>query len=230
MKLILTCEHAVGAVPEPYVDLFAGAPHLLETHRGYDIGALDVGRGVEGLAEGAYYGRCSRLLIDLNRSLHHPQLFSSFSRILPRPEQERIVAGWYTPFRAEVLEALERVVGRHGAALHLSVHSFAPVLNGMVRANDIGILYDPGRYREKDLARLLTRAIHKVQPKLAVRMNFPYRGTSDGHTTALRRSFNEDAYLGIELEINQRLLEDERGRTAVSRLLLDVLPKAGVGR
>jgi hypothetical protein len=37
-----------------------------------------------------------------------------------------------------------------------------------------------------------------------VRRNYPYRGWSDGLTTALRRRFAERAYVGIELEVNQR--------------------------
>jgi hypothetical protein len=36
-----------------------------------------------------------------------------------------------------------------------------------------------------------------------LRRNYPYRGQSDGLTTALRRQFGA-RYLGIELEINQR--------------------------
>jgi predicted N-formylglutamate amidohydrolase len=229
MKMILSCEHATAAVPEPYVELFAGAPHVLETHRGYDIGALEVTKAVEELAEGAYYGGCSRLLIDLNRSLHHPRLFSEFSQGLPEAEKEAIIAHWYTPFRSATLQAVEEVLPWCDLLLHLSVHSFTPVLDGVVRTNDIGILYDPQRQAEKDLARRLTQAIHAIDPHLSIRMNQPYRGVSDGHTTALRRHFKGEAYLGIELEINQRLLEDDRGRSAVGQLLRaalgDVVPE-----
>ena len=229
MKMILSCEHATAAVPEPYVGLFAGAPHILETHQGYDIGALEVGRAVEILAADAFYGGCSRLLIDLNRSLQHPRLFSTFSRVLSSPEKERIIAAWYTPFRNLVLQAVTSSLTLHGEVLHLSLHSFTPELDGVVRTNDIGILYDPRRRREKNFAQRLAQVIHAVEPGLPIRMNYPYRGVSDGHTTHLRRQLNNDAYIGIELEINQLLLKDDRGRTAVSRLLLGVLPKIGIG-
>ncbi len=225
MKLILSCEHAVATVPDEYTELFAGARHILETHQGYDIGASEVCRHLEGLAEAAFYGECSRLLIDLNRSLHHPRLFSSFSQHLPRKEKERIVADWYAPFRRDVLQAAERTLARHDEVLHLALHSFTPVLNGVARPNDIGILYDPQRNREKDLARRLAGALHEIQPQLKIRMNHPYRGTSDGLTTLLRRHFNKDAYLGIELEINQCLLGDERGRVEVGEAVF-----AGVQR
>jgi predicted N-formylglutamate amidohydrolase len=227
MKMILSCEHATAAVPGPYGDLFAGAPHILETHRGYDIGALEVTKAVEELAEGAFYGGCSRLLIDLNRSLYHPRLFSEFSHGLPEAEKEAIIARWYTPFRDAALQAVKKVLTSRNPLLHLSVHSFTPELDGVMRTNDIGILYDPQRLGEKDLARRLGQAILATDPGLSVRMNTPYHGTSDGHTTALRRHLKDEAYLGIELEINQRLLEDERGRVAVGQLLLLSLQNLG---
>ena len=229
MKMILSCEHATATVPDEYAGLFATAPHILEAHRGYDIGALEVGRMVEDLAEDAFYGKCSRLLVDLNRTLHHHRLFSSFTRDLSRSKREQIVTDWYYPFRNPVLHALERTLARHGEVLHLSLHSFTPELDGVVRPNDIGILYDPGHHREKELARRLAAAMREVQPNLSVRMNFPYRGISDSHTTALRRRFSKDTYLGIELEINQRLLAEDRGRTAVGQLLRDSFKKAGIG-
>src|SRR5665647_152211 len=114
MKMILSCEHAAATVPDPYAALFAGDPDILATHRGYDIGVLEVGRRLEDLAEDAFYGKCSRLLVDLNRSIHHPRLFSSFSRELSRSEREQLVVDWYYSFRNPVLHALERTLVRHG--------------------------------------------------------------------------------------------------------------------
>ncbi len=225
MKLILSCEHATAWVPEEYAGLFAGAPHILETHRGYDIGALEVCRSLEELAEAAFYGGCSRLLIDLNRSRRHPRLFSCFVAPLSPAAKERIIADWYAPFRTAVLQAVEAALARQGEIVHLSLHSFTPVLNGVARSNDIGILYDPGRRREKELARRLAGAMHTIQPQLKIRMNQPYQGTSDGHTSRLRKHLDPDGYRGIELEINQRLLADQRGRVELGGLVF-----AGVRR
>ena len=225
MRLILTCEHATAAIPAPYADLFAGARHLLDTHRAYDIGAREVCRTLEEMADGAVYGECSRLLIDLNRSLHHPGLFSDFSRDLSRHEKEKVIERWYTPFRSTALAAVRQTIARHGTVLHLSVHSFTPVLNGVVRSNDIGILYDPRRPGEKGLARHLADGMRVIDRHLSVRMNHPYRGVADGHTTALRRLFDGGSYLGIEIEINQRLLGDDRGRSAMGEFLAGALSR-----
>jgi len=230
MRLLLSCEHASPLIPEPYGDLLAGARHLLDTHLSYDIGAAEVCRGLEGLAEAAYYGGCSRLLIDLNRSLHHRGLFSEFSRHLARAAREEIVGRYHTPFRNAVLTTVERVIARYGEVLHLSVHSFTLILNGVVRSNNIGLLYDPRRPGEGELARRLAAAMRNIDPGLAIRMNYPYRGVADGHTTALRRRFGDRGYLGLELEINQNLVVDERGRSAVVALLADALRRSGIGR
>jgi hypothetical protein len=38
---------------------------------------------------------------------------------------------------------------------------------------------------------------------MKVRFNYPYKGTSDGLTTTLRKKFGPQ-YVGIEIEINQK--------------------------
>ncbi|HMP73216.1 MAG TPA: hypothetical protein PKE55_08135, partial [Kiritimatiellia bacterium] len=42
-------------------------------------------------------------------------------------------------------------------------------------------------------------------PRFTIHMNRPYRGTSDGLVTDLRTAYPPHRYLGLELELNQRL-------------------------
>jgi predicted N-formylglutamate amidohydrolase len=98
--------------------------------------------------------------------------------------------------------------------LHISVHSFAPELDGKQRTADIGLLYDPDRGAERRFSRHWRQALKAVAPNLRVRLNYPYRGSADGHTTALRRRFTEAQYLGIELEVNQNLVVRDRNEWA----------------
>jgi predicted N-formylglutamate amidohydrolase len=72
--------------------------------------------------------------------------------------------------------------------------------------------------------------MRNIDPGLAIMMNYPYRGVADGHTTALRRRFGDRGYLGLELEINQNLVMDDRGRSAVVVLLAAGLRRCGIGR
>jgi predicted N-formylglutamate amidohydrolase len=97
-----------------------------------------------------------------------------------------------------------KAAGNKGAAIvHLGIHSFTPVLNGKPRNTDIGILYDPARPQERVYANVIKNEIKRLYPHMKVRFNYPYKGTSDGLTTSLRKKFGS-RYVGIEIEINQK--------------------------
>lgn len=202
MNVILTCEHFSRRVPRSRVTLYAGADETLHSHRGWDIGAPGVFRALEPLAVAAFRGRWSRLLVDLNRSEHHPHCLSEFTRPLPKSERQRLIEKIHRPFRQNVLAAIDAQLASGATVLHLSVHTFTPVLADNVRHADIGLLYDPSRKGEREFA---GRWAAELPATWSVRRNYPYRGTADGHTTALRRLLPPDRYLGIELEVNQRM-------------------------
>lgn len=144
------------------------------------------------------------MLVDLNRSLGHPALFSQFGNAEPMAVKTAILERHYFPFRFQVEAFVGNAIARGLHVVHVSSHSFTPVWNGIARTADIGLLYDPRRTSERLLCRNWQRAILEARPPaLRVRLNYPYRGTADGFTVHLRRRFG-DAYLGIELEINQR--------------------------
>jgi len=101
------------------------------------------------------------------------------------------------------------------------VHSFTPKLNDQERNNDIGILYDPKKLNEKEFSRLWVNALNNVSKKtFKTRFNYPYLGKSDGHTTSLRKKIGH-AYIGIELEINQKLADKKNN--SFPKPLLDLL-------
>ncbi len=203
--LIITCEHAVNTVPGRYAALFSRKQKILESHRGCDIGALDLAREAsKRLGCALFTGEATRLLVDLNRSEASRSLFSEATRPLPESERREIITRYYLPYRSAVERALDGIVRKSGIVLHLSVHSFTPVLHGVRRMADIGLLYDPSRERESRFCAALRSELAERMPSLAVRRNYPYRGNADGLTTFLRRRFPGEAYLGIELEMNQR--------------------------
>ena len=66
-------------------------------------------------------------------------------------------------------------------------------------------------------------------PGLRVRRNYPYAGKGDGLTSHLRLRFPSNAYVGIELEINQRIVLVAGPRwTALRRLLIESLRAASI--
>jgi predicted N-formylglutamate amidohydrolase len=203
--VILTCEHGGSRVPRAWASLFDGCSGLLESHRGWDPGALELARALSSaLNAPLFYSTNSRLLVDLNRSLHHPRLFSAQTRRLGPAEKELLIEKYYLPFHRAVDNAVRSALKSNQRVLHLSVHSFTPVLDGIVRTADLGLLYDPRRGPEKEVSLRLKQALAGIMPGLRLRFNYPYRGVSDGHTTHLRRLFPAEAYSGIEIEVNQK--------------------------
>lgn len=203
---IITCEHGGNRVPVAYRHLFEDARDLLATHRGYDPGALAMARALAAsLAAPLLASTVSRLVIDLNRSIGHPQLYSPMTRAAPQALRRDIVERHYRPYRERVEALVDESVRRKRRVIHVSSHSFTPELDGRLRNADIGLLYDPGRAGELRLCRDWQAALAICTPALRVRRNYPYAGKSDGLTCHLRRRFSADAYIGIELEINQRV-------------------------
>lgn len=206
-RIIITCEHGGNRIPRSLVAAFRPLRSILATHRAWDPGALDLARQfARTLHAPVFVSTVSRLVVDLNRSEHHPRVFSTVTRALPAKRRDEILDTRYRPFRADVLAAVAHAIGRGKKVVHISVHSFTPVLAGVRRSADIGLLYDPSRRCERDLAAAWRRAILRLDPSLRVRMNYPYRGTADGHTTSLRGRFPARWYIGIELEINQAIV------------------------
>jgi predicted N-formylglutamate amidohydrolase len=206
--VVVSCEHGGNRVPAEYRELFRGHETLLDTHRGWDPGTAHLARDL-GQAFGVepIIADVTRLLVDLNRSAHHPRVFSEFTRGLPPDERRALLARYHVPHRARVADAVGAAVEAGGVVLHLGVHSFTPILDGVERRTDLALLYDPARRHERALADAWCTGLRARLPDARVRRNHPYRGRSDGLGTTLRRRFGADRYLGIEIEVSQGLLE-----------------------
>jgi predicted N-formylglutamate amidohydrolase len=203
-RLLFTCEHGGNRLPSRYAGLFRRARGVLASHRGYDAGALELGRFLsKQLGAPLMHATTSRLLVELNRSLHHRRLFSEFTRGLSPSDKQALLELHYHPYRRRVEAAVADAISHGDSVLHISVHTFTPELNGAPRTADIGLLYDPSRPREKRCCLAWRDALRRLRPDLRVRRNYPYLGKADGFTTHLRRRWADDQYAGIELEVNQ---------------------------
>jgi predicted N-formylglutamate amidohydrolase len=224
-RVVVTCEHAGNRVPRACASLFRTAParRALHSHRGYDLGALSLARRLAAVLDADLISTTvSRLVIDVNRSLYHRDLFSEFTRRLHRRERERIIAQYYHPHRQRIESAIGALIARSRRVIHIGVHTFTPVLHGERRRADIAFLYDPARRAERSCCRGFSAAVREQMPTLQIRFNYPYRGADDGLTTALRRRFPHSSYLGIELEVNQgHIPPSTPGRSAVRRAVVE---------
>jgi predicted N-formylglutamate amidohydrolase len=208
LPIIITCEHGGNKIPKPYGKLFKPFNKILESHQGFDEYALPIAMGLsQTLKSPLFYSETSRLLIDLNRSTDHEYLFSKITRELPLSTKKSIIETFYRPFRDQVSAEIQKLARKGKRIVHLSIHSFTPILNNKVRTCEIGLLFDPKRPFEARFAAALRPLLKKAFPDARIKMNYPYRGTADGHTTFIRKSLPDSKYAGIEIELNQKWVQ-----------------------
>lgn len=197
-NIVLTCEHASrlnAPECEAYIDFLD-----YDDHEIFDAGAEQLANWLKDKFKAPLYsGEVSRLVIDLNRSLGKKPISKCFGSI-DHPEYAQLIDKYYYPFRNKV----ENKIALSLPCIHLSIHSFTRSLKGQKRHTDIGILYDPQKKIEKNFSKKLIDTLKKGH--FTIHANRPYRGTSDGHTTYLRKIFPKKNYLGIEIEVCQDLM------------------------
>lgn len=210
--LVISCEHAGKDIPQEYQSLFASHKTQLDAHHACDVGALEIADYLStSLSCDVIKTSISRLLIDCNRSLNHKKCFSALTHPLPMAEKEKIIANYYLPFREKVKNLIQNHIDNNRQVLHLSIHTFLPKVKGIMRNAAMSILYDYRRHGEKEVARIWHELLLSQPIRFRVRLNYPYQGRSNGSSFAgsLRLAFNEQDYLGLELDVNQALLEDK---------------------
>ena len=141
--------------------------------------------------------------VDVTRSIHHRQLFSSSSRQLDAMQRAKVLDQIYYPYRERVRSAIAMGLRQSPILIHLSVRTFAASSKGHMRRTDVGLLYDPCREDEVDFCLDWIDDLYEIAPMLRVRRNYPRRGTQDSITRAMRAEFSNQPYIGIELALNR---------------------------
>jgi len=218
--VVVTAEHASLKIPDRYRGLGLSAQQQ-QSHIAWDEGSKALAREIaRRLSAPLVAGAVSRLVVDLNRSLHHKRVIPAVAFGVPVPGNDAVTGGersrrvelYYEPFRSTAFTEISKGVRSTGRCVHISVHTFTPRLNGVVRPLDVAVLYDPRRKREAALGERLAARFSAAG--FRVRRNFPFRGVADGHTTGLRRKFSDKAYAGVEIEVNQSLLGEWKATVA----------------
>jgi predicted N-formylglutamate amidohydrolase len=227
--VVVSCEHATKEIPREYQSLFASAEAqaALWSHRGYDAGAKELAEllgATFGVAP--HLGTSSRLLCDLNRSYGHPKIHSEFTQSLSASELEHVIEKHWRPYRDAVEKDVASKLNAAKRVLHLSCHSFTPVLDGVPRTVEVGLLYDPKRRHERSLAKIMKEELSQRLAGLRVRCNQPYRGNSDGLASHLRKIHSDERYVGFELEVSHAVVGDVVQWAATQRALVDVMDLA----
>lgn len=213
LPLLLLCDHASRRIPASLGDLGLD-PAALRCHLAWDIGA---GALTQMLAErlGATAVLCnySRLVVDCNRELLDPQAFLEYgdgvvisgNRGLDDAQREARVSAIFRPYHAEISNQIYRL-REHGSAppAILAIHSFTPVLNGVSRSWQIGILWD----KDARVADMLIRGLR--EDGFNVGDNEPYSGRAPQDFTIDHHA--ESAGLPhVGIEVRQDLIDDDAG-------------------
>jgi predicted N-formylglutamate amidohydrolase len=210
--LIVSCEHGGNRIPARFRPLFSAA--FLNTHRGYDPGALTVARDIAAATRAPlFYSTISRLLVELNRPLGHPQ---HFFKDFPKTTQDALLRRYYFPY----WNAVGKAARRGGRVIHLSVHSFTPRMRGETRKVDVGLLFDPRRAPEAAFCKRWRAALQGLSPRLRVRYNDPYPGVFPSLVDALRQELGPRRYVGIQIEVNQKFPRGDAQRWRKLRRIL----------
>jgi predicted N-formylglutamate amidohydrolase len=202
--IIISCEHGGNLIPHYHSSLFNGAEEVLNTHKGWDVGALTIAKKLSRKLESKlFFTKISRLLIDCNRSVDNKEVFSVYTQNLSVEIKNNLLNDYYFSYRNKIEQCIAAKCNEK-PVLHLSVHTFTPTWHGEERMVDIGLLFDDLRTTETWFCDSWCLAIQKQLPEKLVMLNVPYHGADDGFTTYLRKKFPENLYLGIELEVNQK--------------------------
>ncbi|MEP4535413.1 MAG: N-formylglutamate amidohydrolase [Cyclobacteriaceae bacterium] len=208
---VVTCEHAGNRVPKCFSNLFVSAKTDLHSHKGWDIGAIEIATYLaQKLGVSLFRFDYTRLLIEVNRSLDSPELFSKYSKELQTDQKQYLIDTYYQPYRKSIEYRISNQINSGHRVIHLSIHTFTPIWDGEGRNVDIGFLFDEARLLEKKFCTNWRTRIESMTNNYFIVHNQPYAGADDGLTTFLRTRFLESDYLGLEVEVNQKFKFDQR--------------------
>jgi predicted N-formylglutamate amidohydrolase len=222
--LLVVCDHADNALPEPYGSLGLPPPELTR-HIAYDPGAAAVSEGLaRRLGAPAVLSRFSRLLIDANRGEDDPTLIMRLSdgTIIPgnahvdAAERARRIAGFHAPYHAAVDAALDAALATGVPPAIVSIHSFTPVWRGKPRPWHAGVLWDA----DHRLALPLLKAL-RADEALVVGDNEPYSGAVANDS--MWRHGAARGLANVIVEVRQDLISDPAGAEAWAARLAGLL-------
>ncbi len=224
---LLVCDHAGRRVPQCLGDMGVSAADW-DRHIAWDIGTAPLCDMLANALDAVCIAQTySRLVIDCNRRPGHPASIPPVSDGTPVPANVGIPA-WqatarvdevFAPYHAAIAGEVDRRLAEGRACVFIAVHSFTPVMGGVARPWQAGVLHN----RAPELSRALGRLL--AASGLLVGDNEPYRMADDSdYTVPLHAESRGLPY--VELEIRQDLIGDAAGQAEWSGLLARALPEA----
>ncbi|MFQ5610325.1 MAG: N-formylglutamate amidohydrolase [Woeseiaceae bacterium] len=218
--ILLVCDHASCRFPAALGDMGLD-PFARRCHLAIDIGA---GSLTEYLADSvgvtAVLAQYSRLIVDCNRQLMDPSAFLEYGDGIVVPGNHNLTQAHkdlradsiYWPYHRAIDGQRQRLTAIGPKPAFIAVHSFTPVLNGVARSWEIGVLWD------KDTS-LRDIFIHDFRDAgFKVGDNEPYSGKAPADFTVDNHG---EAYglPHVGIEIRQDLVNDAAGIARIGRIM-----------
>ena len=225
--LLLVCDHASRRFPRALGDLGLD-PVTRRSHLAFDIGAGETTRAVaSALGVPAVLANYSRLVVDCNRDLLDPGAFLAYgdgvaipgNRNLSPEEKAARAELFYHPYHRAIEQQLQRLRAAGLQPAVVAIHSFTPVLDGVSRPWEIGILWDADRRLSEIMIRELRRAGY------AVGDNEPYSGKAPQDYT-IDHHGEAGGLPHVGIEIRQDLIDGGEGVAAMAEVLVRTLSSA----
>ncbi len=224
--VVVLCDHASNALPPIYGALGMPAAEF-ERHIAYDIGAAGVARALAAeLGAPVVLSRYSRLLIDPNRGDDDPTLIMRISdgavvpgnRELDAHERGVRLDRYYRPYHLAIARVIDAAMGAGVPPILVSIHSFTPVMKGVERPWQVGILWDKDpRFASPMLDYL------RAGTGCVVGDNEPYSGILTGDT--LWQHGTRRGLAHAIVEIRQDLIESAQGQAKWGLLLAGMIQR-----
>lgn len=221
--VLLVCDHASREFPAAMHQLGL-ADWVLDKHVACDIGAGMVTKHLaDHLNAPAVLAGYSRLIVDLNRQLHHESAFIKVSDGIGIPgnldigdeEREQRIQSFFNPYHDAISGLLDDFKNREIVPAFLSIHTCTPVFNNVVRHCQIGVMWDS----DPRIPTPLMAKLNEV-PDLNVGDNEPYSGrhpndyTIDFHAEGL-------GLPNVGIEVRQDLVNSPEGAARWAGVLGD---------
>ncbi|MEO6717330.1 MAG: N-formylglutamate amidohydrolase [Novosphingobium sp.] len=220
-------DHAGNAVPAK-LHLLGLSTAELSRHIALDIGIAELGRELSDRLDATFIEqRYSRLVVDCNRWPDAPDAIAASSDgtaiacndAISGEQRDQRYATIFSPYHDAIAEHLAARDAAGRRSILVSLHSFTPVLGGVSRPWDIGVLHDRGN--SKFAAAML--ATLRNASGLQIGDNAPYRMDATDYTV-MRHAYPSRLY--VELEIRQDRLTSASERSRMAQILASALERA----
>ena len=233
-RIIVICDHASKLIPKKYKRLGLNTKEI-KSHIGWDIGAASLAKGIAlRLDSTLLLTGYSRLIVDCNRALGHPEAFidKSENTFIPGNHnlsnaEKQIRAKLYClPYRKKIAKNIDLRLKRKQIPIIISIHSFVPKYKGIKRPWHLSLLYR----KDKRLTSLVLKKLKKNK-LIKIKINKPY--DSEIYNVFTIPFFAESqGFPYLYLEIRQDLLINKKKinnwSRKISKLIKEIIinPKA----